>query len=68
MLRLSRRFTSTVLLVVSLALAASAVQARELSPSGWFDAMAHPLDRRATGTSRPATIARAPRSCPRSAA
>ncbi len=27
-----------------------------------------PLDRRATGTSRPATIARAPRSCPRSAA
>jgi len=43
MSRLSRRFTSTVLLVVSLALAASAVQARELSPAGWFDAMAHQL-------------------------
>jgi hypothetical protein len=41
--RLSRRFTSTVLLSLSLALAAPAVQARELSPASWFDAVAHQL-------------------------
>jgi hypothetical protein len=39
--RLSRRFALTLLFSVSLALVAQAVQARELSPVGWFDAVAH---------------------------
>jgi hypothetical protein len=39
--RLSRRLALTLLLSVSLALAAPSVQARELTPVGWFDALVH---------------------------
>lgn len=41
--RLSRRLALTLVLSVSLALAAPAVQARELAPVGWYDSVVHQL-------------------------